>query len=106
MLTKHESSPGRGCPGGEQEGKGIQEGCSAMWLPVLGLMVMVLVSSFSLASHSGSGSFPVVHALLSQDVCQRGFWGGDRHMTSPLDLSQTLLIGVAYYFHVPYWDIL
>ena len=35
---------GKGHPGGEQEGKGTQENCSAMWLAVLGFMVMGLVS--------------------------------------------------------------
>ena len=35
---------GKGHPGGEQEGKGTQENCSATWLPVLGFMVMGLVS--------------------------------------------------------------
>ena len=39
-------------PGGEQEGKGTQENCSATWLTVLGFMVMGLVSGLSLASHS------------------------------------------------------
>ena len=33
-----------GCPGGEQEGEGTQEDHSAMWLAVLGFMVMGLVS--------------------------------------------------------------
>ena len=36
-----------------------------MWLTVLGVMVMGLVSGFSLANHFDSGSFLVVHALLS-----------------------------------------
>ena len=49
-----------------------------MWLTVSGFMVMALVSRLSLANHSNhsnSGSFLVVHALLSQDGCQReGFW--------------------------------
>ena len=38
-------------------------------LPVLGFMVMELVSGWSLANHSNSESFLVVHALLSQDGC-------------------------------------
>ena len=38
-------------------------------------MVMGLVSGLSLANHSDSESFLVVHALFSQDRCQRGgFW--------------------------------
>ena len=35
---------GNGHPGGEHEGKGTQENCSASWLAVLGFMVMGLVS--------------------------------------------------------------
>ena len=35
---------GKGYPGGEQEGEGTQENCSAAWLAVLGFMVMGLVS--------------------------------------------------------------
>ena len=58
---------GKRCLGREQEGKGTQEDCSAMWLAVLSFMVMGLVSRLPLANHSGSGSFLVVHALLSQD---------------------------------------
>ena len=46
-----------------------------MWLAASGFTVMGLVSRLSLANHSDSGSFLVVHALLSQDVCQQGFWG-------------------------------
>ena len=40
--------------GGELEGKGIQENCSALWLAVSGFMVIGLVSGLSLASHSDS----------------------------------------------------
>ena len=57
-------------------------------------MVMGLVSGLSLANHSDSESFLVVHALFSQDGCQReGFWEVVRHMISPFDLSRTLLVG-------------
>ena len=42
---------GKGHPGGEQEGKGTQENCSATWLAVSGFMVMGLVSGLSLANH-------------------------------------------------------
>ena len=59
---------GKGHPGGEQEGKGTQENCSATWLAMSGFMVMGLVS-WSLANHSNSESFLVVHASLSQDGC-------------------------------------
>ena len=57
-------------------------------------MVMGLVSRLSLDNHSDSESFLVVHALFSQDGCQReGFWEVDRHAVSPFDLSQTLPVG-------------
>ena len=53
-----------------------------------------MVSRLSLANHSDSESFLVVRALFSQDGCQReGFWEVVRHVVSPFDLSQTLLIG-------------
>ena len=53
-----------------------------------------LVSRLSLADHYDSGSFPVVHALLSQDGCQQeGFWKVEGHMMSPFDLSRILLVG-------------
>ena len=60
---------GKGHPGGEQEGKGTQENCSATWLAVLGFMVMGLVSRWSLANHSNSESFLVAQSSLSQDGC-------------------------------------
>ena len=57
-------------------------------------MVMGLVSGLSLANHSDSESFLVVHALFSQDGCQReGFWEVVGHVVSPFDLSQTLPVG-------------
>ena len=57
-------------------------------------MVMGLVSGLSLASHSDSESFLVVHALFSQDGCQReGFWEVVGQVVSPFDLSRTLLVG-------------
>ena len=39
---------------------------SATWLTVSGFMMMGLVSRLSLANHSDSESFLVVHALFSQ----------------------------------------
>ena len=55
---------------------------------------MKLVSRLSLANHSDSESFLVVHTLFSQDGCQReGFWEVVRQVVSPFDLSRTLLIG-------------
>ena len=60
----------------------------------LGFMVMGLVSGLSLANHSDSESFLVVHALFSQDGCQReGFWEVVGHVVSPFDLSWTLPVG-------------
>ena len=74
--------------------KGTQENSSAMWLVVLGFMVMGLVSRWSLANHSDSESFLVPHALLSKDGCsQEGFWEVGGHVVSPFDLSWTLLVG-------------
>ena len=65
-----------------------------MWLAVSGFMVMGLVSGLSLANHSDSESFLVVHTSFGQDGCQReGFWGVIRHVVSPFDLSQTLPVG-------------
>ena len=58
-----------------------------MWLAVSGFMVMGLVSGLSLANHSHSESFLVVHTLFSQDGCQGGFWEVVRHVVSPFDLS-------------------
>ena len=75
MLTKQETLLGSGHPGGKQEGEGTRENCSAMWLSILGFIVMVMVSGLSLTNHSDSGSFMVAHTLLSQDGFQlEGFW--------------------------------
>ena len=60
----------------------------------LGFMVMGLVSGLSLANHSDSENFLVVHTLLSQDGYQQeGFWEVVGYMVSPFDLSRTLLAG-------------
>ena len=65
-----------------------------MWFAVSGFTVMGLVSRLSLANHSDSESFLVVHALSSQDGCQReGFREVVRQVVSPFDLSRTLLVG-------------
>ena len=85
---------GKGHRGGEQQGKGTEKNSSATWLTVLGFMVMGLVFGLSLANHSDSESFLVVHALFSQDGCQReGFWEVVGHVAPPFDLSWTLLVG-------------
>ena len=69
MLTKQENFIGKGHPDGKQWGEGTQENCSAAWLTVSGFMVIGLVSGWSLANHSNSESFLVVHTSLSQDGC-------------------------------------
>ena len=70
-------------------------------------MVMELVSGWSLASHSNSESFLVVHTLLSQDGCQQGgFWEVVGHVASPFDLSRTLPVGGGLLVRVPYQDLL
>ena len=56
---------------------------------------MGLVFRVSLANHSDSKSFLVVHALLSQhDFQQVGFREVVGQVASPLDLSRTLAVGV------------
>ena len=85
---------GKGCLGRQQDGKGAQEDCSAMWLGVSGFMVMRFVSGLSLANHSDSGSLLVAHTLLSQDGHQQeGFWEVIRHISSPFDFFRTLAVG-------------
>ena len=54
MLTKQETLLGRGAGVESTGGKGTQEDCSAIWLTVLGFMVVGLVSRLSLANHSDS----------------------------------------------------
>ena len=66
MLTKQETLLGKG-PWVESSSVGFpsQENCYATWLAVSGFMVMGLVSQSSLANHSDSESFLMVHALFS-----------------------------------------
>ena len=71
MLTKQEILLGKGT---QVESSGVREPRRTA-LP-RGLhsqifMVMALVSGLSLGNHSDSQSFLVVHALFSQDGCQR-----------------------------------
>ena len=54
MLTEQEVLLGKGCLGGEQQGKGTQENFSATWFAVSGFRVMGLVSKLSLANCSVS----------------------------------------------------
>ena len=65
-----------------------------MWLIVLIFMVMGLVSGFSLANQSDSGSFLVAHTWLSQDGCQQErFWEVVGHVASSFDFSGSLPVG-------------
>ena len=60
-------------------------------------MVMGLVSGLSLANHSDSESFLVVHALFSQDGLQReGFWEVVRHVMSTSTLPELFQLVIAY----------
>ena len=94
MLDRARDFNGKGHLGGEQQGKGTQENSFVTWLAVLDFMVMGLVSGLSLANHSDSESFLVVHALFSQGGYQReGFWEVVGHVVSPFDLSRTLRVG-------------
>ena len=68
-----------------------------MWFAVSGFMVMGLVSGLSLANHSDSESFLVVHALFSQCGYQReGFWEVVGHVGSPLTFPELFWLVVAY----------
>ena len=67
-----------------------------MWLAVSGFMVMGLISGLSLANHPDSGSFLVVHALFSQDGCQReGSWEAVGHVASPSTFPELFLLVAA-----------
>ena len=60
-----------------------------MWLAVSGFMVMGL----SLANHSDSEFFLVVHTSFSQDGCQReGFWDVAGHVVSRFDLISSMFL--------------
>ena len=66
-------------------------------------MVMGLVSGLSLANHSDSEFFLVVHALFSQDGCQQeGFWEVVGQVVSPFDLSGTLQARILEWVAVPF----
>ena len=92
MLTKQEILLGKGI---RVESSRVREPrrTAVTWLAVSGFMVMGLVSGLSLANHSDSESFLVVHILFGQDGCQRGFWEVVGHVVSPFDLSRTLPVG-------------
>ena len=93
MLTKQEILLGKGI---RVESSRVREPrrTAVTRLAVSGFMVMGLVSGLSLANHSDSESFLVVHILFGQDGCQRGgFWEVIGHVVSPFDLSRTLPVG-------------
>ena len=69
---------GKGCPGGEQEGKRTQDNCCATWVAVSGFVVMGLVSRLSLANQGPSR------------------WR--RHCSAKMNASKE--------GRVPYWDLL
>ena len=70
VLTKQEILLGKGT---QVESSRVREPrrSALPQLTTLGFMVMGLVSGLSLASHSDSDSFLMVHALSIQDGCQR-----------------------------------
>ena len=86
VLTKQEILLGNGA---QVESRRVREpGRTA--LPVSGSLRFYgdgIISGLSLANHSDSESFLVVHALFSQDGCQReGLWEVVGHVVSPFDL--------------------
>ena len=84
VLAKQETLLGRGAQGGEQEGQGTQENCSATWLTVSHFMEVGLVSRLSLASHSDSGSVLVACSSLSREGFREV--GRTYGLASPLSL--------------------
>ena len=69
MLTKQEILLGKGTRVESSRVREPRRTALPAWLAVSGFMVMGLVSGWSLANHSNSESFLVVHASLSQDGC-------------------------------------
>ena len=97
MLTEQEISLGKGA---WAESRRVREPrrTALPQLTISGFMVMGLVSRLSLANHSDSESFLVVHTLFSQDGGQRrGFWEVVRHVVSLfLTCPELFLLVVAY----------
>ena len=81
MLAKLEGHLGR-----EQEGKGTQEDCSAVWLAVSCFALMRLVSGLFLANHSRKrvlpGGIPIAQARWMS-----GSWEVVGQVLSPFGLS-------------------
>ena len=93
MLTKQEVLLGKGT---RVESRRVREPRTALprGSESRGFMVMGLISRLSLANHFDLESFLVVHALFSQDECQReGFWEVVGHVVYLFDVSRTLQIG-------------
>ena len=66
---------------------------------------MGLVSRFSLANHSDSESFLVVHALFSQmDAREKDSGRWSDMWCLLLTFPELFRLVMAYYFHVPYQD--
>ena len=85
MLTKQEILLGKGTQVESSRVRAPRR-TSLPWLKVLDFMVMGLVSRLCLANHSDSEFILVVHALFSQDGCQReGFWEVVGHVVSLFD---------------------
>ena len=94
MLTKQEILLGKGARVESRRVREPRRTALSHGLQSQVFTAMGLVSQLSLANHSDSESFLVVHALFSQDGCQReGFWEVVGQVVSPFDLSRTLLVG-------------
>ena len=88
MLTKQEILLGKGPRVESSRAREPRRTALSRGFAVPGYMVLGLVSRLSLANHSDSESFLVVHALFSQDGCQQeGFWEVVGHVVVPFDLS-------------------
>ena len=91
MLTKQVLLLGKGARAESSRVRGPRRTALSHGLQSHGFMVMGLVSGLSLANHSNTESVLVVHALFSQNACQReGFWEEVGDVVSPFDLFGTL----------------
>ena len=100
---------GKGGLGGEQEGKGAQENCSATWLTVSGFMVMGFPGCLWPIIQTQGPSWWHVHCSAKMDNSEKdsGRLVGhvDWHLLAPFDLSRILPVG-GDLFCVPYQDLL
>ena len=108
MLTKQEILSGKAT---RVESSRVREPRSTalpQWLTVLGFMVMGLVSRLSLANHSDSESFLVVHALFSlvqMDAREKDSGRWSDLWCLLLTFPKLLQLVEAYWFCVPYQDL-